>query len=294
MQISRERFKDLLPAICNLETSSDPNNWTQENPLWGHCAVVSLVAQNLFGGKLARASLEDTEFAEMVSHYWNIFPDGTGEDFTAPQFQGKKPVLTASERTRDYVLYDPKTGKPREIMNRYKLLAVRLVRMLNSSNPLFNNPIYQTCLFEALGSPCQKMWFGCVIRYQSSIVYRGCNKTLEPLKSMCDPLCIRLNIQSRTESTIGACGHAEELGISECVKIGIPLKESSLYVAGLYSTGLPYIKKEADFTCLLCARQLYNYGIGQIYIPVVDKWVGISAEQAVETARAYAMKEKTV
>ena len=293
MQISIKQFEKILPNICSRETSSDPKNWTPENPIWGHCAVVSLVAQNLFGGTLARASLENTEFAGMGSHYWNIF-DSAGKDFSVSQFQGKNPILTVSERTRNYVLYDPKTGVPRETMNRYKLLAFRLAKALNSGNPLFSDPIYKMCLLEALGSPCQKKWFGCVIIYESTIVYSDCNKTIKPLKSLCDPNCIRLNIQSRTESMIGACGHAEELGMAKCTKADIPLDRCSLYVAGLDNNGLPLIKKEAHFTCLRCAVQMYNYGIGKIYTPVIDQWVGLSAERAVEIAKTYAMKEKTV
>ena len=106
-------FESILPRICDKNTSSDPDNWTSENPLWGHCAVVSLVAQNIFGGELFRASLENTEFAAMRSHYWNTFGMTllTEWDFTAPQFRGRKPALIAAKTTRSYILYDPKTGR---------------------------------------------------------------------------------------------------------------------------------------------------------------------------------------
>lgn len=295
--VSLELFKELLPKICDKKTSSDPNGWMPENPLWGHCAVVSLVAQNLFGGKIARASLQDTEFENLRSHYWNLLPNGIGEDFTVSQFQRKKLILTVSEISRSYILYDPKTGQPREIMNRYKLLCWRLAKALEPTNLLFDSPIYQVCFDNALDSPCQKMKFGCVIiknEPRAEMVYEGCNKTIEPLRSLCELTCIRFNIQSRTESMIGACGHAEELGIWNIVKRRINPKKCALYVAGLFSNCLPYIKKEPDFTCLRCAVQLYYAEIGKIYVPVNDKWVGFSAEKAIETARAYAMKEKMV
>lgn len=80
--LSHEGFKKLLPTICDKETSLDPDGWSSENPLLGHCAVVSLIVQNLFGGELLRASLAGTEFAHMRSHYWNRLPDGTADDFT--------------------------------------------------------------------------------------------------------------------------------------------------------------------------------------------------------------------
>ncbi|MDO8521130.1 MAG: hypothetical protein Q7S52_03370 [bacterium] len=126
-------FRAILPTICDRETTvfpDDPINWTPENPLYAHCAVVSLVAQDLFGGELLRASLEPfPEFAHMGSHYWNRLPDGTEVDFTEPQFFGRRPALVGELRTRNYVLYDPKTGEPREIVARYKLLALRLARI---------------------------------------------------------------------------------------------------------------------------------------------------------------------
>lgn len=293
-KVTLERFKELLPLICDKETSSDPEYWTPENPLWGHCAVVSLVAQNIFGGKLARASLENTEFAKMGSHYWNILPYGFSEDFTKPQFQGKETVLTASERTREYVLYDPKTGKQREIMNRYKLLAYRLAKALSGNNPLFDDTTYKRCFYAALESPCQKKKFGCVIFHHDEVIYDGCNKTIKPLKSFCEPSCIRLSIQSRTESMTGACGHAEEMGLWEVIHRDIPINDCSLYVAGININCLPLIKENTDFTCLRCAVQMYNARIKSVYMPVIDHWWGISPEQAVITARAYATGEKKV
>ena len=107
-------------------------------------------------------------------------------------------------------------------------------------------------------------------------------------------MCIRFNIQSRTESMIGACGHAEELVLAKAAREKLPLGACEIYVAGLYSNGLPYIKTEPVFTCLRCAVQIYNFGVKKIYVPVVDKWVALSAEQALETARAYATGEKKV
>lgn len=301
IEVTSEQFEKLLPLICDKETSSDPENWMPENPHWGHCAVVSLVAQNFFGGKLARASLEDTEFSKMGSHYWNILPDGAGKDFTKPQFLGKELVLSASERTREYVLFDPQTKKPREIMKRYKLLAYRLAKLLRDNNPLFNDPIYKQCFYAALDSPCQKMKFGCVLRYYCDFERIGMaywdeietyNKTTEPLRSFCEPTCVRLNIPSRTESMIGACGHAEEFALWEAAKKFIPVNNSEMYVAGLYSNCLPYIKSKPEFTCLRCAVQIYNSGIGRVYVPVVDHWEKLTGEECVKTARAYTTGEK--
>jgi len=124
--ITLEEFRALLLTICDKETSQDPEHWTSENPLCGHCAVVALVVQDLLDGELLRASLtEIPEFAHMRSHYWNKLADGTEVDFTAPQFGDRYPQsLKAEIRAREYVLSFPETAK------RYKLLIIRLGRKL--------------------------------------------------------------------------------------------------------------------------------------------------------------------
>lgn len=127
-KLNLQQLKDLLPHICDQETSSDPDNWTPENPLWGHCAVISLIVQDFFGGELLRASLVGVSgFEHMGSHYWNRLADGTVKDFTKPQFGERYPAgLKAEVRSRSYVLSFPETAK------RYKLLVSRLVKLLNN------------------------------------------------------------------------------------------------------------------------------------------------------------------
>ncbi len=129
-QLTPYDFKTLLPLICDSETSADPDNWTSENPLWGHCAVVSLLAQDIFDGELLRASLADyPEFAHMRSHYWNRLPNGTNEDFTASQFGRRYPVnLVAEPRDRSYVLSHPETAR------RYNLLVERFRVFLKTNS----------------------------------------------------------------------------------------------------------------------------------------------------------------
>ena len=281
------KFKEILPLICDAETSADPKGWTPDNPLWGHCAVVSLIAQNLFGGELLRVSLEDTKFANMKSHYWNRLIGGREIDFTEDQFCGERPQgLTPVVRARSYPLSHDATKK------RYKLLAWRLAKALNQENALFEDDIYRACFNAALDSSCQKFWVGCVITNCSGMIYRGCNKILEPLKYFCDPKCIRFSIQSRTESMIGACGHSEEFAIWEMVRRKIPLSECEFYAAGFFTDFMPYNKKYPEFTCLRCASQIYLAGVKTVYVPFEGRWVGLTAEECVKQAAAYATKEK--
>ncbi|HTK59643.1 MAG TPA: hypothetical protein VL283_00390, partial [Candidatus Baltobacteraceae bacterium] len=148
-----ERFARLLPALCDRETSADPDGWTPENPLWGHCAVVTAAVQDRFGGDVMRASLEKfPKWAQMRSHYWNRFPHGGQRDFTEPQFGGDPPQgLEAEESTRTRILsYAP-------TLERYKLLSWRLAQAENAGNALFEDEIYRRCYMAAMGSSCKKM-----------------------------------------------------------------------------------------------------------------------------------------
>ncbi len=111
----------ILPEICSRETSSDPNGYTDTNPLWGHGAVVALLVQDVFGGDLLRASLEGTPFAKMRSHYWNRLPGGMVLDFTASQFGEVYPISfsQAEVRSRDYVLSNQETKTRYELLKKF-------------------------------------------------------------------------------------------------------------------------------------------------------------------------------
>jgi hypothetical protein len=70
--ITQVVFSQILPKVCMRDTSADPEHWTPENRLWGHCAIVSLLAQEYFGGELLRVSLENVEELKYLrSHYIN-------------------------------------------------------------------------------------------------------------------------------------------------------------------------------------------------------------------------------
>jgi len=116
-EISPENFGMIIASFCCRLTSRDPVNWSYSNPLWGHCAVVTLLGQEIFGGDLCRASLEGTPYEKQGSHYWNRLPDGKVFDFSGGQF----PEFLATElpfelRNRQYVLSFPLTRKRHEIL----------------------------------------------------------------------------------------------------------------------------------------------------------------------------------
>jgi hypothetical protein len=112
---------NLRDAWCR-ETSSDPDNWTADNPAWGQCAVTALVLQDLLGGFLLRCVIGD------YSHYALGVPKGGVLDATREQFAameqeaGRVFDMTPWEtRPRSYVLSRLDTEK------RYGLLRNRVV-----------------------------------------------------------------------------------------------------------------------------------------------------------------------
>lgn len=286
---SKKEFLEILRIACRKDTSVDPNGWSPENPLWEHCAVVSLVAQNMFGGYLVRASLGNTPFAFMRSHYAiKRMRDGIIVDFTRDQFEEQYPKnLTWEKRYRSKVLEHQGTK------DRYKKLALRVARAI-TNNPLLENEIYKACFDTALDSRCQKLWVGSVLVRNGIVVSSGNNHPIPELAHVCKPTCIRFNIQSRTESMIGACAHAEEYAMWDAVQRGISLSECDMYVTMVGTDGLPRFRKDSSvgYTCLRCATQMRMAGIKTVYIDIVDHWEKIGIEEAMQSALQYALGEK--
>ena len=112
-KITLEILKKALEKSWSAETSSDPSNWTSENPAWGQCAVTALIIQDCFWGDLLRAAIEG-----IGSHYWNQLPDGSEIDLTKIQFLTAVVIPPGETRTREYVLSYPATAKRYELLKR--------------------------------------------------------------------------------------------------------------------------------------------------------------------------------
>ncbi len=288
-RLSHDALLEILRQTCEKDTSADPKGWSHLNPLWGHCAVASLVVQNIFGGKLLRVSLENTPFEFMRSHYFNELPDKSSIDFTQEQFGTRYPKdLIPAKRPRSLVLAHQETR------NRYKKLALRVARVVSRNNPLFEDEKYQACFEGALDSLCQKLWVGCILVRDHKVISQGQNKPIKELEHVCEPKCIRFQIQSRTESMVGACAHAEEYVIWDAVRMGVPLHECDIYVAMVGTDGLPRFRKDSrvGYTCLRCATSMRLAGIKNVYIDIADHWEKVGIDEALQSALQYAQGEK--
>lgn len=279
-------LKGLLRKAWSRETSSDPEGWTSENPAWGQRAVTTLVVQDFFGGVILRSSLEDVEgFEFMGSHYSNLLPIKE-VDLSKEQFPPGTQLRKAEVRTREYLLSNENTRK------RYAVLRLAVENLI-SPNPLFSDHIFQQCFANAQTSDCQKMKFGAVVVHQGVIVANTANRVIEPLRHLCEPECIRFNIQSRTESMVGACCHAEEWALRELRRLKIPTEECFLFEIGVKSDNTLWLDRSyKDFTCLRCSVQLYMAEFGKIFVPVEDQWMGLSPEEALNSSVFYATGKK--
>ncbi len=116
--MDKEEFYRNILNICNKDTGSDLSNLVKDNPTYGHCAIVSVLAQELFGGVILRKSY--TENGMEYSHYLNKLSDNLKIDFTKDQFKGNIPdFLKTEERTKEKILLNSDT------LRRYNLLISR-------------------------------------------------------------------------------------------------------------------------------------------------------------------------
>ena len=105
-------YKDILLKIFSAETSFDPTGWTQENPTYGHCAVVTLLINDYCGGDIAKIKVNGE------SHYFNRI-NGHDIDLTGEQFGASQAYLDYSLcelSSRAYLLSNENT------LNRYQIL----------------------------------------------------------------------------------------------------------------------------------------------------------------------------
>lgn len=98
------------------------NNWSNDIPTLGQCAITALIVNDFFGGKIMRC------MSSSGSHYYNLINDEI-VDLTVNQFLGTLPLYDGGEeRTREYLLSNDDTKE------RYLLLLDCLKRKMDNVN----------------------------------------------------------------------------------------------------------------------------------------------------------------
>ena len=98
--------KDTCYPLCR-------DNWDVDNPTLGHCAIVSLLINDYFGGEIYKIKVDE------ISHYFNLI-DNYVVDFTCNQFNKEIDYSGKIKSDRLEILQD------RDTASRYKMLKMRL------------------------------------------------------------------------------------------------------------------------------------------------------------------------
>ncbi|MCL2484082.1 MAG: hypothetical protein FWD89_03960 [Firmicutes bacterium] len=89
-------------------------HWSADNRFWGHCAVVSVLMFEKFGGKLFKCVIKE----ENIEHYFNEI-GGKKCDVTISQYKYQPTYENIKEVTKEEILKNPDT------QNRYNKLKTR-------------------------------------------------------------------------------------------------------------------------------------------------------------------------
>ena len=110
-----EQLKKYLYKIYSKDTCYPlcRDDWNDNNPTLGHCAIVSLIINDYFGGKIYKIKVDG------VSHYFNYI-NNDFVDFTSSQFSGKVDYSDRVKKNRAVILQDEDT------LSRYNKFKMRL------------------------------------------------------------------------------------------------------------------------------------------------------------------------
>jgi hypothetical protein len=97
------------------------DQWKQDLPELGQCAVTSLIIQEIYGGEIF--------FNKKINHFWNKLPTGEFIDLTRSQFKRPIKIKRFEQVDRDTILKSSE-AKRFKTANRYKLLKRRFLQIL--------------------------------------------------------------------------------------------------------------------------------------------------------------------
>ena len=98
--------KDTCYPVCR-------DDWCDDNPTLGHCAIVSLLVNDYFGGEIYKIKVDG------ISHYFNLI-DNNVVDFTSNQFNKEINYNGKIKKDRLEILQDEDT------LSRHKMLKMKL------------------------------------------------------------------------------------------------------------------------------------------------------------------------
>jgi hypothetical protein len=155
--ITFPNFQKLIDTIASKDTSAHPDKWKKENPLLGHCTVVSILAQDVFGGDIMIVDLHNVPgFEDIKWHSWNKLATGRELDFTKSQFD-----KTLPKNLKTFIVNREKLFTYSNIEKRYRLLKGRFDSLLvkNTAQKIARLEVQATNYQMGRGVPFSKCFF---------------------------------------------------------------------------------------------------------------------------------------
>lgn len=135
---------------------------------------------------------------------------------------------------------------------------------------LSRDPVYQRCLELARKPKSSIMRFGALIIKDGRIIGEGWNR--------------RVRKGEKPPFPVGYAYHAEQAALADAINSGYDPSDAAMYIAGEFADGSTYLPTERFFTCVTCANKLVQFRM-QVFIPVIDHWEGMTAEEAQASAK---------
>ncbi len=300
----------LLRKSATRETSKTPELWTPENPLYGHCAVATVIAEDFLGGTTKRGVFPE-EWRDKLgypSHYWNVLPDGTAVDLSKSQFPQDFPhdAFMQEEVGEEFSLdVRSRILANEDTRQRYELLLERMKKLLGA-NRIFNDDNFQHLWGLAFSekAKCAKMRFACAVYEEGRLIARDVNRLMteqfgkERFCSLDGSRCIRMNLPHRADPAFGDCGHApiwclqqvfEQRGFRPS-----ELERLHFFEAGFYLDGAPWLRARPEYTCATCEHTFAIFGLKHIWVPLSRGWVSCETRKSFYSAADYMSGTKKV
>ena len=103
---------DRIKQAWSKETAFLPDEWSDENPARGQCAVTAAVVQDELDGEIVKCEVS----GESYKHFYNRLLDGTIVDLTREQFNSDVVFENEMVADREKILSHPGTLKRYEIL----------------------------------------------------------------------------------------------------------------------------------------------------------------------------------
>lgn len=128
--LQKEQLQAAIEKSWTRETSSVPDEWSEEQASRGQCVPTALVVQDYLGGELQR--LVTVFGGQQESHYRNILPDGSIFDASRSQYPDSQNLHITEVVLNGFSSIRDKRLSEKDTRHRYQLLKGLVERQLSN------------------------------------------------------------------------------------------------------------------------------------------------------------------